>query len=796
MRRAVAFLVALVLSVCLGGLPAAAQGPGTEPLVIVFDTSGSMADPDPQGTVKLSTAKNAMANLVRGTTDASVALGLWTYPGGLTDQFGCEPGGWVPHLSPEELPDPTDVDAQIRLLTADGGTPTGPALQAVVDRLRGAGFESGTIVLVSDGEANCGPPPCEVAQDIVDGGFDLTVAAVAFDIASDVMRDDLQCIADATGGSYSTATDADQLLDQLSVFESKQLTLDVTAPTVVRSGEVMKIQATVTNPSRNPVSGATLTLTFDELDVARYIPAPQRRFPTLQPGESVTRSWTIGTSSTVLGDRGWRILAGTSTGAVVAAGVVTFTKDPLRREDAGPLLPPGGTVLVLGDSYSSGEGVGSYNEEKGDKLCHRSQSSYGGVIGGAETAVIACSGAVSHDILRDVDHGGGGQLAQLARATDPAAIFLTIGGNDIGFAGIVTECFVRDCAPNRAVYLTRIGGRSWADTYEKVSGVVNSKAAVAERGGRLIPLIVSPYPDPFWDSSRGACNTSGISAKTLVALFSLSWTGDVGFSRDEIEAGKQILTALNGRIEASVREARDQGIPVYFAAGTQGFATAHSICEEDSYFVRLTPATAISSNPIPARKQELFHPNAAGHEAWANALITWSQGEAVDATLQKQAEPESVWDRVRTLASRPVVPSSLDLQLALQVQEGVGYPRPTVAQHLTPTGWVTVEIRDLAPGSFVTMTVRSRPITLAAARADDEGNVTVSVELPELSSGRHELTVEGYDDDYRLVGATVDLWVSGGITWAMAAVAAVSLLAAVALIVVAVRWGRLSGADD
>ena len=51
---------------------------------------------------------------------------------------------------------------------------------------------------------------------------------------------------------------------------------------------------------------------------------------------------------------------------------------------------------------------------------------------------------------------------------------------------------MRDCAPNRAVYLTRIGGRSWADTYEKVSGVVNSKAAVAERGGGLVPLYVSP----------------------------------------------------------------------------------------------------------------------------------------------------------------------------------------------------------------------------------------------------------------------------------------------------------------
>ena len=69
-----------------------------------------------------------------------------------------------------------------------------------------------TIVLVSDGKSNCGPSPCEVAKSIVDSGFDLTVAAVAFDIEDG--GGELECVANVTGGTFSDAKDSGELIKE------------------------------------------------------------------------------------------------------------------------------------------------------------------------------------------------------------------------------------------------------------------------------------------------------------------------------------------------------------------------------------------------------------------------------------------------------------------------------------------------------------------------------------------------------------------------------------------------------
>ncbi|MCP6390922.1 hypothetical protein NL487_28780, partial [Klebsiella pneumoniae] len=81
----------------------------------------------------------------------------------------------------------------IRQLTASGNTPTGPALRGVVDSLKQKGFTSATLLLISDGESNCGQPPCEVTKSIVDEGFALSVPSIGFTI-SDKGRNELTCI--------------------------------------------------------------------------------------------------------------------------------------------------------------------------------------------------------------------------------------------------------------------------------------------------------------------------------------------------------------------------------------------------------------------------------------------------------------------------------------------------------------------------------------------------------------------------------------------------------------------------
>ena len=90
--------------------------------------------------------------------------------------------------------------------------PIGDSLIEAADALPSQG---GTIVLVSDGIDTCAPPPvCEVAADLADRGVDIVINTVGFNVDA-AARAELQCIADAAGGTYADASDADTLAEEL-----------------------------------------------------------------------------------------------------------------------------------------------------------------------------------------------------------------------------------------------------------------------------------------------------------------------------------------------------------------------------------------------------------------------------------------------------------------------------------------------------------------------------------------------------------------------------------------------------
>lgn len=184
---------------------------GESEIVLVFDASGSMGAPVGDET-RYEVAGQAFDGLL-ASLDDDVRLGLLMMPGGC---FGglraIQPG-------------PLDEDRRTSYLTAvaDGAvpaisldaasgapaTPIGAALEiASASFNQGAGAR--TIVLVSDGEEGCGRPPCEVAQDLIEQGFEVTVEAVGFQI-SVAGADQLRCVAEATGGSYRDIANADEL---------------------------------------------------------------------------------------------------------------------------------------------------------------------------------------------------------------------------------------------------------------------------------------------------------------------------------------------------------------------------------------------------------------------------------------------------------------------------------------------------------------------------------------------------------------------------------------------------------
>ncbi|MFC8408182.1 SGNH/GDSL hydrolase family protein [Streptomyces griseoincarnatus] len=95
-----------------------------------------------------------------------------------------------------------------------------------------------------------------------------------------------------------------------------------------------------------------------------------------------------------------------------------------------------GPYVALGDSYSSGVGAGSYISSSGD--CKRSTKAHPYLWAAANSpssfSFTACSGARTGDVLS-------GQLDPLSAST--ALVSISIGGNDAGFADVMTTCVLQ-----------------------------------------------------------------------------------------------------------------------------------------------------------------------------------------------------------------------------------------------------------------------------------------------------------------------------------------------------------------
>ncbi|MEV0199719.1 SGNH/GDSL hydrolase family protein [Nonomuraea sp. NPDC050691] len=178
-----------------------------------------------------------------------------------------------------------------------------------------------------------------------------------------------------------------------------------------------------------------------------------------------------------------------------------------------------GSYAGLGDSYSSGEGVyapaaqdggaeGGQDGEAGGKPdpgrlpagegaapCHRARGSYVPLVAGAHrfgggAGFWACSGATTGQLLRG-QHGQRPQVARVDRST--SLVTVTIGGNDAGFARVLTACIVKlpwssACVDQDAEVARRVDGLR-----SGLHGVLRELRARAPQAR----IIVLGYPRPF-----------------------------------------------------------------------------------------------------------------------------------------------------------------------------------------------------------------------------------------------------------------------------------------------------------
>ncbi|GAB2448761.1 VWA domain-containing protein [Streptomyces incanus] len=198
-------------SAAAAGEPTGQDAPQVD---LVLDVSGSMRTRDIDGQSRMAAAKQAF-NEVLDATPEEVELGIRTlganYPGD-DKKEGCKD---TAQLYPVGPLDRTEAKTAVATLNPTGWTPIGPALLKAAGDFKG-GNGSKRIVLISDGEDTCAPlDPCEVAREIAAKGIGLTIDTLGL-VPNAKLSRQLSCIAEATGGTYTSVEHQDELTDRVN----------------------------------------------------------------------------------------------------------------------------------------------------------------------------------------------------------------------------------------------------------------------------------------------------------------------------------------------------------------------------------------------------------------------------------------------------------------------------------------------------------------------------------------------------------------------------------------------------
>ncbi|MEV7124640.1 VWA domain-containing protein [Streptomyces sp. NPDC093260] len=210
-----ALLAALTAGIAFpaGAVADETDGQAAPKVELVLDVSGSMRTRDIDGGTRMAAAKQAF-NEVLDATPEEVQLGIRTLGAnyrGDDRKEGCKDTAQLYPVGPLNR---TEAKTAVATLSPTGWTPIGPALLKAATDLQG-GDGTRRIVLISDGEDTCQPlDPCEVAREIAAKGIGLTIDTLGL-VPDAKTRDQLSCIADATGGTYTDVRHKDELSDRV-----------------------------------------------------------------------------------------------------------------------------------------------------------------------------------------------------------------------------------------------------------------------------------------------------------------------------------------------------------------------------------------------------------------------------------------------------------------------------------------------------------------------------------------------------------------------------------------------------
>ncbi|QQS21929.1 SGNH/GDSL hydrolase family protein [Candidatus Saccharibacteria bacterium] len=446
--------------------------------------------------------------------------------------------------------------------------------------------------------------------------------------------------------------------------------------------------------------------------------------------------------------------------------------------------------LALGDSFSSGEGdterrpnsnLKYYREHTDDdgitvigsepihdrptEKCHLSTRSYpyilanGMDLGDPTTTPntpwqsVACSGATAWDVK---EHAFGNYLGQgdrlkgydyealkaqalnefipgrqkqieFVKKYQPKVITLTMGGNDVDFAGKLFECTTKPWQCNYASISWRDKLRkemeyqfkNLSDLYAEISNATDSKAKIYVLG---YPIFINGNP-------YAKCS-------------SIFW-----LDNSEREMINNSIIYLNNIIEQAAKKAGVKYINVENAFGN------HRLCDAGSQHVTaVTNVFGASGN----EQQEDFHPNHFGHVDLANAVWSAVGGQSL-LDYQTCSDPSvKVCPNASVAAADAIVPPYFT--------EGVPADN-TEIHYYTLTNGTLVKMTEaydvhtqtmvFKSESKVDITLYSDPTSLGQATAASDGSVSTQITIPSsVPVGYHTLVLRGQSPD----GTPVELY--------------------------------------
>lgn len=298
-------------------------------------------------------------------------------------------------------------------------------------------------------------------------------------------------------------------------------------------------------------------------DVTRHYRTMTRRRVTLRPALIST-----GVSALSLSLLATPAVAATTTAEGTTADTAGTSQVDARTASATSVPAAAGTSYVaLGDSFSSGTGT---RASTGD--CYRSPYGYPALLAaqhGLSLDYQACSGATIADVHAN-------QLAALTADTD--YVTMTIGGNDLDFAGVITQCalpgWLSNCDGriNSSLHLLRT---TMPSRYDTLFAQVGTRAPDAD-------VVIGSYPRLF---NGRDCN--------LATFFSSSEMSRLNAATDEL---------------AGTIAQRTQAAGFRYVDPRPAFM-GHAVCDSTEWVNGL-------SFPI----VESFHPNRAGNVGYAEVF--------------------------------------------------------------------------------------------------------------------------------------------------------------------------------